>query len=116
MWFHTPMAATSRSAHAHELVLHTTIWSADLPQYHHSLASLLLQHVAASSDMQSEGNRISQQVIAVEATQELEHCRRCLVTAMDGVLSKLRTAHVGSCKLLTIVLDCHGYVLTAAHS
>jgi hypothetical protein len=54
-------------------------------------------------------------VIAVEATQELEHCRRCLITAMDGVLSKLRTAHVGSCKLLTIVLDYNGYAMTAAY-
>lgn len=54
-------------------------------------------------------------MIAVEATQELEHCRRCLITAMDGVLSKLRTAHVGSCKLLTIVLTYHGYVTAAYH-
>lgn len=35
-----------------------------------------------------------QQVIAVEGTQELEQCRRCLIASLDKVLSDLHAARV----------------------
>lgn len=34
------------------------------------------------------------QVVAVEPTQELEQCRRCLVATLDALLTRLRAARV----------------------
>lgn len=99
MWSRTPTVVTSRSVdgwnYKHQLGL---ACSANQP------AQCLIRPAHLHDgylhlEFHDRPDRILQQVIAVEATQELEHCRRCLVMAMDELLSKLRAAHVRRMKL-----------------